>query len=200
MKPKYVAYLLLGLVTLWGLVGYLATIPLVGVHPYWRQLRAQPKDFGLSAEDVSFRSMDGIRLAAWYIPARGIAHGTVIIAHGIDGNRSDMLPRASFLVRNGYNTLLVDLRGHGESGGDYAGPGYMEALDILGAVSYLRKRGQQGPIIVMGHSYGAVAALYAAARSKDIAAVIADSAYISFEDMTKRATTLLSEDPTRSFW
>jgi uncharacterized protein len=200
MKLKYVGCFLLGLIGLWGLVGYLATIPLVGDHPYWREFRAQPREFGLTAEDESFPSLDGIRLAGWYIPAHGIAHGTVIIVHGIDGNRSDMLPRASFLVRDGYNAFLVDLRGHGQSAGDYAGPGYTESLDILGAVSYLRRRGQKGPIVVMGHSYGAVAALYAASQSEGIAAVIADSAYISFEDMTRRATTLLSEDPERSFW
>ena len=46
--------------------------------------------------------------------------------------------------------------------------------------SYLQNRGQTGPIAAMGHSYGAVAALYAAAQSPDIAAVIADGAFISF--------------------
>ena len=124
----------------------------------------------------------------------------MIIAHGINGNRSDMLPRAAFLVRDGYNTLLLDLRDHGESGGTYAGPGYRESCDILGALKYLRNRGETGSTAVMGHSYGAVAALYAAAQSSDIAAVISDSAFISFGDMVKRATTLLSEDPERSFW
>jgi fermentation-respiration switch protein FrsA (DUF1100 family) len=76
----------------------------------------------------------------------------------------------------------------------------MEALDMLGAVSYLRTAGQRGPIVALGHSYGAVAVLYAAAQSPDIAAVIADSAFVSFEGMMKRATILLSEDPQRSFW
>jgi pimeloyl-ACP methyl ester carboxylesterase len=52
----------------------------------------------------------------------------------------------------------------------------------------------------MGHSYGAVAALYAAADSPDLAAVVADGAFISFEDMVSRATILLSRDPERSFW
>jgi pimeloyl-ACP methyl ester carboxylesterase len=110
-----------------------------------------------------------------------------------------MLPRASFLVRDHYSTLLVDLRGHGGSGGNSAGPGYLEALDILGAVSYLRRRDSRNPIVAMGHSYGAVAAIYAAAQSQDIAAVIADSAFISFADMRTRATTLLSNDPDGSF-
>jgi pimeloyl-ACP methyl ester carboxylesterase len=190
----------LAILVLWGIVGFLATIPVVGNHPYWRTLRAQPKDFALDAEDVSLPSTDGIRLTAWYIPARPIARGTVILAHGINGNRSDMLPRAAFLVKAGYNTLLLDLRGHGGSDGDYAGPGYMESLDVLGGVSYLKKRGEQAPIITMGHSYGAVASLYAAAQSQEVAAVIADSAFISFEDMVKRATILLADDPERSVW
>ena len=105
-----------------------------------------------------------------------------------------------FWVRDNYNTLLVDLRDHGESGGNYAGPGYMESRDILGALKYLQDRGPTGPIAAMGHSYGAVAALYAAAQSPDIAAVIADGACLSFEDMVSRATILLSKDPERSFW
>jgi pimeloyl-ACP methyl ester carboxylesterase len=179
---KRTAYILLAVLVLWGIVGFLATIPVVGKHPYWRALRAQPKDFGLEAEDVSFQSLDGIHLTAWYIAARPAAHGTVIIAHGINGNRSDMLPRAAFLVRDGFNTLLIDLRGHGESGGDYAGPGYMESFDVLAGVNYLRKRGAQAPIVTMGHSYGAVAALFAGAQSPDVAGVISDGAFVSYDD------------------
>jgi uncharacterized protein len=193
------ALFLLALVVTWAVVGYLATLPVVGDHPFWRRLRAEPQDFNLQAETVSFPSTDGLRLTAWYIPAEGQPRATVILAHGIDGNRSDMLPRAWFLVRDHYNTLLVDLRAHGGSAGNYATPGYMEARDVLGAVDYLRNtRHDRGPIVAFGHSYGAVACLWAASRSTEIAAVIADGAFISFQNMMRRATILLAEDPTRS--
>jgi len=199
MKLRRVAYIVLAIVLVWILVGFLATTPVIGDHPFWRRLRARPVDFGLSSETVSFLSQDGIRLIAWYIPAQGTPQGTIILAHGIDGNRSDMLPRAWFLSRNHYNTLLVDLRAHGQSGGNYATPGYMESRDVLGALSYLRHtRNINGPIVAFGHSYGAVASLYAAAKSPDLAAVIADGAFISFENMMKRATILLAQDPERS--
>ena len=188
------------LFAVWAVVGFLATIPVAGEHPYWRTLRTHPSDFDLVAEDVSFSATDKIPLRGWYIRSAGAPVGTVIIAHGINGNRSDMLSRAAFLVRDGYDTLLIDLRDHGESGGTYAGPGYMESRDIVGALNYLRGRGVDGKIAVMGHSYGAVAALYAAAHSPGFAEVISDGAYISFEDMVSRATTLLAEDPERSFW
>jgi uncharacterized protein len=203
-RPRLVArrigWIALSLILLWLVVGYLATIPVVGSDSYWRTLRALPSGFGLQAETVSFPSQDHIPLEAWYIPASGTPRGTVILAHGIDGNRSDMLPRAAFLVRDGYNALLVDLRDHGRSGGNYASPGYVESRDVLGAVDYLKSRGAQRPFIAMGHSYGAVAVLWSAARSPDVAAVIADGAYISFTDMVRRATFLLAQDPSRSFW
>lgn len=190
-RVGHILVFLITIVFIWAAAGFLATVPVAGNHPYWRTFRGRPEDFGLKAENVSFVSTDGIPLKGWWIAAQGTPRGTVIIAHGINGNRSDMLPRAAFLVRDGYNTLLLDLRDHGESGGTYAGPGYRESCDILGALKYLRNRGETGSTAVMGHSYGAVAALYAAAQSSDIAAVISDSAFISFGDMVKRATTLL---------
>jgi len=201
MKPKRLGYIVLGIFVIWFLVGYLATMPVVGNHPFWRQMRAQPRDFGLKAEDEYFPSDDGILLHAWYIPAEGASRGTLILAHGIDGNASDMLPRAWFLARDHYDSLVIDLRAHGRSAGNYATPGYMEARDILGSLSYLRHgRHDGGPIAVFGHSYGAVAGLYAAAKTPDIAAVIADGAFISFEKMMRRATILLSQDPDRSYF
>ena len=199
-RARHLLLTFIAIIAVWAIAGFLATIPVAGNHPYWRMFRGRPEDFGLKAEDVSFSSTDGIPLKGWYIRSQGIARATVIIAHGINGNRSDMLSRAAFLVRDNYNTLLIDLRDHGESGGTYAGPGYMESRDILGALKYLQDRGEPGQIAIMGHSYGAVAALYAATQSPDIAAVIADGAFISFEDMVSRATTLLAKDPERSFW
>jgi pimeloyl-ACP methyl ester carboxylesterase len=197
---KRLCYSVLALLALWLVGGYLATIPVVGNHPYWRTLRSRPDEFGLKAETVSFSSTDGIALKGWYIPAEGTARGTVVVAHGINGNRSDMLPRGAFLVRDHFNAFLIDLRDHGESGGTFATPGFLEARDVLGAVRYLQTRGQQAPFFLMGHSYGAVASLYAAGDSPRISAVIADSAYISFDDMMRRATILLAQDPERSFW
>lgn len=199
-RARHFLLIFIIVVIVWVVAGFLATIPVAGNHGYWRTFRGRPEDFGLKAEDVSFLSTDGISLKGWYIRAKGTVRGTLIVAHGINGNRSDMLSRGAFLVRDGYNTLLIDLRDHGESGGTYAGPGYIEARDILGALKYLRDREEMGPIAVLGHSYGAVAALYAGSQSTEIAAVIADSAFISFEDMVRRATILLAKDPERSFW
>jgi pimeloyl-ACP methyl ester carboxylesterase len=161
--------------------GYLATMQVVGhLAPAFKSV---PADYGLNAEVVSFQSLDGIDLKGWWIPAQGTARATVILAHGNGGNRSSMLSRAGFLAANGYNAFPIDLRAHGESSGNYMTPGYLEALDILGAVEAAKRRGQAGPFVAFGYSYGARASLWAGARSNDIAAVIADAAPRSFRSM-----------------
>ncbi len=185
---------------------YLATMQVVG--RFAETMRAVPADYGLSAEVVSFQSLDGSKLKGWWIPAQAPAsasagrhaRGTVILAHGSSDNRSGMLSRAKFLVANGYNAFPLDLRAHGESEGRYMSPGYLEALDILGAVEEAKRRGAQGPFIALGHSYGAVASLWAAARSSQIAAVIADGAFLSNEDVAVHGAQIVARDPKASFW
>jgi len=82
--------------------------------------------------------------------------------------------------------LDLDLRNHGESEGNYVTPGYLEALDVLGGVDFLRGQGERGPTGVLGFSYGAVAGLHAAVRNREILAVVADSAFISNTDLRDR--------------
>jgi pimeloyl-ACP methyl ester carboxylesterase len=165
-------------------------------------LKSLPHDYGIEAETISFKSPDGLDLRGWWISAQGNSgsRATVILAHGDGGNRSSMLKRAVFLASNGYNAFPIDLRAHGESGGDYMTPGYLEALDINGAVEEAKRRGQPGPFIALGHSYGARASLWAAAQSKDIFAVIADSAFISIYATLKRAAVHAGTDLHASFW
>lgn len=175
----------------YAVAGYLGSADMFGAHPRWRGMNKGPRDFGLSAETVSFESTDGIHLKAWWLPASRPSRAAVIIAHGIDHTRQVMLPRAAFLVAAGYNVLLPDLRGHGESGGSIVSPGFLEARDILGGIRYIRSRRDNEPIGLLGLSYGAVASLIATAESPAVAAVISDGAFVSGKQ--------LSEDISRHY-
>lgn len=181
-------------------VGYVATMGAVGhFAPTFNRL---PKEYGIEAETISFKSLDGVDLKGWWISAQGSrdSPATVILAHGNGGNRSSMLSRAVFLASNGYNAFPIDLRAHGESSGNYMTPGYLEALDIVGAVEAVKRKGLSGPFIALGHSYGARASLWAAAQSKDISAVIADSAFISIYATLRRQAAHAGTDRNASFW
>jgi len=167
----------------------------VGDHPKWRVMATTPQEKGLRGEKVEFHSTDGIPLTGWWLSADGPPRATVIATHGRAGNRSTILDRAAFLVRAGYDVLAVDLRAHGESGGNYMTPGYMEANDVLGAVDCARQRAPTQPIVLMGYSYSAVSVLHAAARSVEPVAVIADGAFITIVDLFQRSVDYVQADP-----
>lgn len=170
-------------IVFYGIAGYLCTASQIGENPRWRGMNRGPQDFGLTGDVVSLHSTDGISLKGWWLPSQGRARANVIIAHGVDHTRQVMLPRASFLVRGGYNVLTIDLRGHGESAAQYASPGYLESRDVLGAIQYVHERGEHDPIVLLGLSYGGAAVVLAAAQSEDVAAVIADGVYPSGADV-----------------
>jgi pimeloyl-ACP methyl ester carboxylesterase len=124
-----------------------------------------PANQGLDFEDVSFRSrVDNVLLKGWFLPAKG--NLALIIVNGGSQNRvddnSDTLPLARELVQKGYNTLLFDLRGRGESEGKGLSLSNIDR-DIGGAVDYMVGRGypQQGTGILGFCSGAASAAIYA---------------------------------------
>ena len=139
-----------------------------------------PTSYHLNFRWVQFTTRDGVLLKGWYIPAEGVAHGTIVYGHGLNRTRVEMLPDAVFAHTLGYNGLLFDLRHHGMSGGTTTTLGYQERLDVEGAVQYvLGQEHSARPIVVWGVSMGAAAALMAAAETPDIAAVISDSSFDS---------------------
>ncbi len=145
-----------------------------------------PALLGLKYEGVSFSSrVDELTLYGWYLPAQN-SEQVIIMVHGGEQHRADpsirMLDIASGLVEHGYNVLMFDLRGHGESEGNRMSAGYYEKRDLLGAVDYAKGRGSER-IGVLGFSLGAVVALMAAAENDDIDAVVADSSFADLKDM-----------------
>ena len=175
-------------------------------RPEWRTIGKSPSSYGLAAQRVDFESADHLRVAAWWIagtPSRreiasvppadacelsirgGGGRATVVLVHGVGGNRGGMLARAQFLVAHGYNALSIDLRAHGESEGAYPSPGYLEAAEVQAAVAEATRH-SPCPVVLLGHSVGGVAVLHAASHHPAIAGVVADSAFVSSFDMFDR--------------
>ncbi|HJW63322.1 MAG TPA: alpha/beta hydrolase, partial [Actinomycetes bacterium] len=70
------------------------------------------------AEDVTFDTPDGLRLAGWFVPARPGARGpAVLVCNGNGGDRSMRVPLAAALSRMGLAVLLFDYRGYGGNPG-----------------------------------------------------------------------------------
>jgi len=197
---RWGVYVASAIVLYYTLAAIAFTSFLVGNNPRWRGMNRGPSDYGLTAETVAFASTDGVPLRGWWIPAPARGLGTVVIAHGVDHTRQVMLSRAGFLVRAGYSVLAVDLRGHGESGGDVVSTGVAEARDVIAAARFARARHPDGPIAALGVSYGAVAVLFAAAESGELSALVLDGAFPTGGTVYRRILSHYVHDPTSPRW
>ncbi len=139
-------------------------------------LRAEPVAFSSAGEDLTLR---GFLL-------HGATRQVIVLLHGLDSNcwRGWHRDLARAYVDHGFNVLLFNLRGHGDSGGSTLGLAYQERHDVKGGVDWLLEHGfRPGSIGIHGTSYGAATALIATAHIPEIAAVVADSAFADFRDV-----------------
>jgi fermentation-respiration switch protein FrsA (DUF1100 family) len=179
------AIILLAAGTILGISGYAAS----SMTQFDRvAIESNPGDFGLEYADVSFLSRDGLTLRGWWLEG-GHDSPIIVVVHGSEGNRADpaerMLGIAKDLVSYGYNVLMFDMRGHGESGGEHISAGLHEKNDLLGAIDYIGGRGVENKIGVLGFSMGAAVCLMAAPESEEIDAVVADAAYADIVSITE---------------
>ncbi len=138
-------------------------------------VRTSPADHGLSYEEVTFKSRDGLTLRGWFIPAEK-PRGTVVFCHGYIGSMDPDVEYAPAFHDSGYHVLMFDFRGHGRSEGQRVSMGHHERLDLLGAVDYLSSRGI-ARVGVLGFSMGGAVAISTAPQSEAICAVVSDGGF-----------------------
>ena len=135
---------------------------------------------GLAAEPVAFRSASGSLIRGWL--ARGRAGGgAVLLLHGIDASRVEMVPRARFLQDAGYTVLLIDFRAHGESTGEDPTYGALESRDARAALAFLRAAAPDERVGVIGISMGGAAALLGPGPLP-VDALVLESVYPTIDD------------------
>ena len=117
---------------------------------------------GHRVEPVQAIAEDGVVCHGWLVAPAG-AEECAVLAAGIGGHRLGMLARSEFWLRRGTATLLVDLRGTGETKAARLSMGYHEALDLAAWHAFARTRGFRR-VGVHGVSLGAAAAIYTAVR------------------------------------
>src|SRR2546430_10860582 len=130
-------------------------------------------------ERVNFAS-DGLKLAGiLHLPDAGPAErrAAFLVLHGFGSNKDGGggTTVAKMLAGLGYAALRFDFRGCGESEGERGRVICMEQVkDTRNALSFLATRPQVDPkrIAVVGQSFGAAVAVYAAGGDRRIAACV----------------------------
>ena len=159
-------------------IGYLKFVGLDGKFYYPNtEVYGQPEDFGLTHEDVSFQTSDGLTLHGWFLPAVGEPHGTVVHFHGNAANITAHIGLIEWLPRLGYHVLMFDYRGFGQSPGRVTRAGTIR--DGHAAVDYALSRPETRgrPLFVYGQSLGGAVAIVVAAQRPEIRAVVAESPF-----------------------
>jgi alpha-beta hydrolase superfamily lysophospholipase len=154
-------------------------------HPSPR-LDSTPAAVGLEFERVEIKTKDDETLVGWFVPADGSAEGVILYCHGNAGNiggRTHMLPA---LRQLGYDVMIFDYRGYGESSGRPTVAG--TRLDIEAVWDHLIARGHAPEQIVLwGRSLGGAIAIDQAARSSVAGtpprALIVESSFTSTLDI-----------------
>jgi alpha-beta hydrolase superfamily lysophospholipase len=105
-------------------------------------------------DTILLTTANGKKLEAWYMKADS-AKGTVILFHGLSSNKGNVLGEALEFNSFGYNTMLVDIRAHGNSEGIVNSIGYNESEEVKLAYDHVSKKGEKN-IVLWGMSLGAV--------------------------------------------
>ncbi|HEV3152997.1 MAG TPA: alpha/beta fold hydrolase [Candidatus Baltobacteraceae bacterium] len=98
---------------------------------------------------------------------------SIVAAHGYSSSKHNLDFLCNFLASHGYGVFSLDFPGHklGASGGTLRGVD--DLIDAMRAVVAHAREFTDAPVYLMGHSMGAMTALFVAAEDRDVAGTVA---------------------------
>lgn len=146
-----------------------------------------PDRIAVRYQDVHLLTRDQQDLHAWFLPATGPSRGRVLYLHGNGENISTHIASVYWLPSMGYEVLLLDYRGYGQSGGAPAVPDVLQDIDA--AFDWLQAHSQADkPLMVYGQSLGAALAFQwlSLRQPPAVTAVVYDSVFHSYPAMVRK--------------
>lgn len=160
--------------------------PLDDEYIPWTLPDPEPEPPASQRRSLLFHASDGTLLCGdfWAQPQPA---PTIVICHGYRINRTYMRPVAALEYQDGYNILLFDFRGHGESESVATSGGNAEIRDLEAALNVVRQQPETlpGKIIIHGFSMGASVVLLTDLQT-DVAAIVLDSPYARLDEILQR--------------
>jgi uncharacterized protein len=126
-----------------------------------------PQKFGLSFEDVRFKTSDGVTLNGWWIkhPPSKTPPPVLLYSHGNAANLSYLAETSKVFYDFGFDTFMFDYRGYGASQKAPINEAGLDQ-DSLAAYQWLQSKGcKEGQIFIWGQSLGSAVAANLASRT-----------------------------------
>lgn len=132
-------------------------------------------------QDASIQSEDQLKLHSYVIENETNSNVWVIVVHGYSGQGYQMGNLAKIYYEMGYNVLLPDARGHGQSEGNYIGMGWDDRLYIIAWIHYINETYSNPDIILYGVSMGGATVLMVSGEPlpDNVKLIIEDCGYTS---------------------
>ncbi len=169
----------------------LATVVISGVLTYWivKPQRTSSEinmaSFPGRPDEVDFTVPGSGSRRGWFFPGfRGAP--TLILLHGYESSRGELLTLVSALQDHQYNVFVFDFAAHGANAG-ITTFGYREADEVRAAVDILAKRNDvdAARFGLWGYNLGAYAGLREAEKDPRVRALALDSVYDYPRQMVK---------------
>ena len=155
-------------------------------HIFTAKRKENKKYPNVAYENIEMKVGSAI-IRGWLMKSEG-AKGCFLLVHGWSSNKSDMLRYADPLLASGYDVLIVDVLGHGESDVNVKQVSIKSFVQSLKAmIDYVEERPdiQHQKIYVLGHSLGGTAASIVNATELRIKALITDSMPTSLKSISQ---------------
>lgn len=124
---------------------------------------------------VSFKNSEGLELSGYLeLPLNTHPHSYVLFAHCFTCNKNYFAVKniARALSAKGYGVLRFDFSGLGESDGEFADTTFSGNVeDLLSAAAFLEEN-YKAPEMLIGHSLGGAAVIFAAAKLTSVKSVV----------------------------
>ncbi len=137
-------------------------------------------------EELTQVSYDGLKLKAYYLKAAKPTKRYAVLCHGYTScARWTAGMGRLFCDKLGYNILMPDDRGHGNSEGSYIGFGWHDRLDIIAWVRQLIEReGADIEVVLHGISMGGATVCMVSGEvlPAQVKVIISDCGYTSVKD------------------
>lgn len=183
-KIKYIVLILLLIITLGSLLISKYVLPYAIIQPPRISENISPEDLKLNNLEINVETKDSINIKGYWIKCDSISPKSVIIfIHGIGGCKEHFLQLSKSLTEIGIESILIDSRAHGKSGGKFCTYGYKEKNDISRVIDFVKEKNDSIPIGIWGNSMGGAIAIQALEYDTRIKFGIIESTFTRLEDI-----------------
>lgn len=154
---------------------------------YSEQKHIINEEFMQTGTDVYMTNRSGLKLHGYTFEQAETSNKWLIAMHGYRGSALSMSDYGYNFYNQGYNVLIPEQRGMGDSEGDYIGMGWLERLDLCDWINYIVDKNANSEIVLLGVSMGASTVMLAVGEDlpSNVKVAIEDCGYTSIYEQMK---------------